>query len=99
LSRSTADKEHQGKPTASVRKPYTFTPAGCVICGAPCEATSRMKDPVCSPAHKEKLRRQKAAPPPIPCAICGEPFNAIRGATVCAKPECRNARRRKRAAE
>ena len=32
-------KEHQGKPTESVRKPYTFRPVTCVICGKSFEAS------------------------------------------------------------
>ncbi len=92
-------KEHQGKPTELIRKPYTFRPVTCTICGTSFEAMSRSKAMVCSEGCRQKQRRQAEAPPPIPCSICGDPFRSLRGATVCPKKDCRNAARRKRGAE
>ena len=93
-------KDHQGKPTESTRKPYDFFPAKCAHCGNAFKATSRNKLMVCSGLCRQAMLRLAAAPEPIPCAICGKKFKAIRGATVCSNNNCRNeARRRKRAAQ
>jgi hypothetical protein len=93
-------KEHQGKPTGSTRKPYDFLPAVCTICGTSFEATSRNKSVTCSQNCLETSRYRAAnKADPIPCRICGEPFQSIRGATVCPEKKCRNVARRKSGAQ
>jgi hypothetical protein len=76
-------KEHQGKPTESTRKPYDFFTANCASCGEEFEATSRNELMACSNNCREKLRRLRDAPPPIPCVVCGALFKSLRGATTC----------------
>jgi predicted nucleic acid-binding Zn ribbon protein len=67
-------------------------------CGKEFEATVRAAVKVCSRACREAVRRQKNAPAPIPCSVCGKPFHSIRGAVTCSD-KCRKAqRRRERAA-
>ena len=65
-------KEHQGKPTKSIRKPYDFAPATCTICGNAFEATNRNKSTTCSANCRETLRYRATIPAPILCAICGD---------------------------
>jgi hypothetical protein len=91
-------KEHQGKPIeAKPRKPRDSFPTVCTVCGRSFQATKQNKSMTCGGTCLATFRYRAANPKadPIPCRICGEPFQSIRGATVCPKKDCRNAARRK----